>query len=327
MKDHFRGATLLRVQLLDSSNDWLVKVPPQAAPFMTGARICLFRPQGANDEQIKQAPPAVRLQVDTASPLSLADQSIERMQKVARAFVAYYTAHQQYPPAAVVGPDDKPWHSWRALLLPYLEDQKELAEQYDLSQPWDSEHNQRLLGKMPEPYADPFAGEGEGSFTNVAALVGEDAAFPAHECKLKDAEAVMKFSKHPKSFRHGAGAVALHYVLDGHRSTIMLASVGATRRIPWLQPVDLRLTAASKPRGGFAFLRQSGGQAAALVLFADMRSALLPAAADDELVRAMCTASGEDAVSHDPSRATAISVSIWSICIDGNSAIVTRGGP
>ena len=76
------------------------------------------------------------------------------------------------PLAVLVGPDGKPWHSWRVLLLPYL-GYRDMFDQYDLSQPWDSTKNLRLLDKMPPVYHDPIYGDHIGPFTHYAALVGD----------------------------------------------------------------------------------------------------------------------------------------------------------
>lgn len=52
------------------------------------------------------------------------------------------------------GPDGTPLHSWRVLILPYIEGQ-ELYDQFRLDEPWDSPHNLRLLDRMPSTYAPP----------------------------------------------------------------------------------------------------------------------------------------------------------------------------
>jgi hypothetical protein len=56
------------------------------------------------------------------------------------------------PPAAVLGQDGKPLLSWRVLILPYIE-QSELYKQFKLDEPWDSEHNRKLIARMPGSYA------------------------------------------------------------------------------------------------------------------------------------------------------------------------------
>jgi len=64
------------------------------------------------------------------------------------------SVHGTLQPAVVYGPDGQPLHSWRVLLLPYVE-QEELYHEFRLDEPWNSENNIRLLERMPAVYAAP----------------------------------------------------------------------------------------------------------------------------------------------------------------------------
>jgi len=66
----------------------------------------------------------------------------------------YESTHGQMPPAVVYGSDGQALHSWRVLILPYIE-QGELYRQFKLDEPWDSPHNIQLLPKMPRVYGPP----------------------------------------------------------------------------------------------------------------------------------------------------------------------------
>jgi hypothetical protein len=55
----------------------------------------------------------------------------------------YHDVKGHYPPAYIADANGKPMHSWRVLILPYLEE-NELFEKYDFTQPWNSEANLRL---------------------------------------------------------------------------------------------------------------------------------------------------------------------------------------
>ena len=55
----------------------------------------------------------------------------------------YRDEYGSFPPAYTVGENGKPLHSWRVLILPYLEG-KELYSQIRLDEPWDSEHNSQF---------------------------------------------------------------------------------------------------------------------------------------------------------------------------------------
>ncbi len=67
----------------------------------------------------------------------------------------YESANHALPPAAVLGQDGMPLLSWRVLMLPYIE-QQELYQRFKLDEPWDSEHNRKLIERMPRIYA-PYA--------------------------------------------------------------------------------------------------------------------------------------------------------------------------
>ena len=59
------------------------------------------------------------------------------------AFHNYHDVHGSFPPAYTVDENGKPLHSWRVLILPYIE-QKELYDKIRLDEPWDSEYNRQF---------------------------------------------------------------------------------------------------------------------------------------------------------------------------------------
>lgn len=85
----------------------------------------------------------------------------------------YVDAYESFPPPYVIGPDGRPWHSWRVLLLPYLEE-KELYAAYNFNEPWDGPNNRKLAERIPRQYV--FHGfERPGNITtNYLAVVGDD---------------------------------------------------------------------------------------------------------------------------------------------------------
>ena len=67
----------------------------------------------------------------------------------------------------------RPLHSWRTLILPYL-DQRSLYNAIDLSKPWDDPANADALSKIPSVYRCPsFAGA--SPLTTYVAVVGPNA--------------------------------------------------------------------------------------------------------------------------------------------------------
>src|SRR5688572_33251458 len=49
----------------------------------------------------------------------------------------------QFPPAYVADSNGTPMHSWRVLILPYIE-ANHIYDRYDQTQPWDSATNRQL---------------------------------------------------------------------------------------------------------------------------------------------------------------------------------------
>jgi hypothetical protein len=126
----------------------------------------------------------------------------------------YHDVYGCFPPAYVPGPDGKPWHSWRVLILPFIE-QQSLYEQYDFGEPWDGPNNSKLAGRKPDIYNCPSDRDSHGSaVTNYVAVVGAKAAWAGRE--------PLDFGDFP----------------DGTSSTIIVVEV-ADSGIHWMEPRDL----------------------------------------------------------------------------------------
>ncbi len=144
--------------------------------------------------------------------------SQNNLKQIGLAMHNYYDTYGELPPAVVTGEDGTPLYSWRVLLLPYLEE-KELYEQFDLQQPWSSEHNRALLDKMPSVYESPCSPdtpEVKGQ-TPYRAIVDSDAG-----------RTVLK-STAGGSFRE---------VTDGTSNSAMVIDDPA-RLVQWTKPEDI----------------------------------------------------------------------------------------
>jgi hypothetical protein len=118
------------------------------------------------------------------------------------------------PAHAIYSKDGKPLLSWRVSILPYIEQQK-LYHQFHLNEPWDSEHNKKLLGKMPTIYAHPQDEKTlQEHTTYYQVFVGKGAVFEGKEG--------LRF---PQS------------ITDGTSNTIMI--VEASKAVPWTKPEDI----------------------------------------------------------------------------------------
>jgi prepilin-type processing-associated H-X9-DG protein len=138
-------------------------------------------------------------------------QCLNNLRQIGIALSQYNLDHGSFPPAYVADENGNRLHSWRALLLPYLDE--DLAAEYDFNEPWDSHKNIALLHRMPSVYACPSDPDHEGGFTSYLACDGPNHVF------------------------QGPRGVALSEITDGTSRTIAVMESAGTQ-IPWLQPRD-----------------------------------------------------------------------------------------
>lgn len=135
----------------------------------------------------------------------------DHLKQIGLALQHYHERFDSFPPAYVIGPDGRAWHSWRVLLLPFLGEES-LHREYRFDEPWDGAHNRRLNARVPECYRCPTdAHKGSSSFL---AIVGRRTMWPAYF------------------------TVNVSDVTDGSSNTVMLMEA-LDREINWLEPRDL----------------------------------------------------------------------------------------
>jgi prepilin-type processing-associated H-X9-DG protein len=139
-------------------------------------------------------------------------QSQNNLKQIAIAMHNYHDSIGSFPPAAVCDRQGKPLLSWRVTILPYVEEQA-LYEQFHLDEPWDSEHNKKLIAQMPKIYAHPEGGPREAGKTHYRVFVGGGAGF---------------------ELRKG---VKITDITDGTSNTLM--AVETAEGVPWTKPEDL----------------------------------------------------------------------------------------
>jgi hypothetical protein len=99
-----------------------------------------------------------------------------QLKQILLALDNYHDLHGCFPPAYVPGPDGEPWHSWRVLILPWIE-QQGLYDQYDFGEPWDGPNNRKLAGNRALPYRCPSEPNRTSPTTDYVAVVGTQAAW------------------------------------------------------------------------------------------------------------------------------------------------------
>ena len=101
------------------------------------------------------------------------------LHEIALALHQYHQANGCFPPAYIADKSGKPMHSWRILILPFL-DRNDLYKAYDFSEPWNGPNNKKLLATRPNVFAcpsDPSVGRGGATQTSYVAVVGSGAAW------------------------------------------------------------------------------------------------------------------------------------------------------
>ncbi len=207
--------------------------------------------------------PAVQLAREAARRANC----MNNLKQIGLAMHNYHDEHGCFPPAYVPDQDGKPMHSWRVLLLPYLE-REDLYQQYNFDEPWNSPQNLALSNRMPEIYRCASDGQSAASQTSYAMIVG------------------------PNTISDGPTPTELSDITDGTSNTIMLVEAAGSG-INWLEPRDLEADRISylvndPVDPGISSDHPMGVN----VLFCDGMVTFLDAAMDAEEVKAMCTVSG-----------------------------------
>lgn len=142
--------------------------------------------------------------------------SMNNLKQIALAMHNYRDAYGSFPPAFIADENGTPMHSWRVLLLPFVDSQA-LYDRYDFAEPWDGPNNSQLLTQVPLAYeAISDDSQSQPTLTAYQAVVGPSTAWP------------------------GASPGSIEDFADGAGESVML--VGCPElAVPWMQPRDISL--------------------------------------------------------------------------------------
>jgi len=188
------------------------------------------------------------------------------------ALQCYHDKCGSFPPAYVADASGRPMHSWRVLLLPYLE-QESLYKRYNFNEPWDGPNNSKLAAHMPAVYRCPSdARSASPTDTSYVVVVGPGTAWP------------------------GARGVPMGSIRDGTSNTILVVE-SSSSGINWMEPRDLhtlQMPATINPVNGQGIC--SCHHECAQVGFADGSVRTLNNGVPSNTIQALLTISGGEAV-------------------------------
>jgi len=162
--------------------------------------------------------------------------SINNLKHLALAMHTYHDAHKSLPPRASLSKDGKPLLSWRVAILPYL-DQQKLYDEFHHDEPWDSEHNKKLIAKIPDVFK------------------------PATDQKIEAGKTCYLVPVGPGTIFEKATSADFADIKDGTSNTFMVIEAAPERAVEWTRPEDWTFDP-SNPYEGLIGSRQDSFAAA-----------------------------------------------------------------
>jgi hypothetical protein len=207
----FAAASLLGLGALQHAEDILKSQPVKRSGDALTASIALpphFKSAlGTAALAGSMLAPAVGKLQDSAARAKGAN----NLKQIGLALHNYHDVNNGLPPASIVDKKGKPMLSWRVMILPFIE-QDNLYRQFKLDEPWDSDHNKKLIDRIPPVYMLPVKGAKPGH-THYRVLVGNGSMW--------DWIQGTQFAQ----------------ITDGLSNTIMV--VEAAEGVPWTKPDEL----------------------------------------------------------------------------------------
>lgn len=151
--------------------------------------------------------------IQAAREASRRVQCVENLKQIGLAMQSYHQKYGCFPPSFIPDENGKPKHSWRVLILPFL-DKEDLYAKYRFDEPWNGSHNKALVEQMPSVYHCPTDSTSDSSQTSYAMIVG------------------------PQAISDGPTPCRMSDIKDGLSNTIMVAEA-AKAGINWMEPRDL----------------------------------------------------------------------------------------
>jgi hypothetical protein len=203
--------------------------------------------------------------------------SIKNLERIAAALQSYAADHGTYPPPVTTDRKGAPLHSWRVLILPYL-DQEDLYDRFDLDLPWDHPTNMGVARDIPVVYQHPNRDNATSFFESGYYLIkGTGTLFP------------------------NTGPLGPDQITDDMSQTILV--IEGTPLVPsgmWTEPLDLDFANMQGKLGTNPGI-EPGGLLDGGVAFAttDGRGHFVPNSMEPITFRSLITARGDERLPDD----------------------------
>ena len=192
----------------------LIRFADRLAPEVKGDRLLLE----LDAERLEQVRLVLQPAIEQVEQRLRFQQATNNLKQIGIAMHGYADGHKHFPPAAIYDDAGKPLLSWRVAVLPYL-DQEALFKEFHLDEPWDSEHNARLIDRMPEVYRSPGERDLPAGRTTYLVPVGEKTLF------------------------HGREGTRFQDITDGTSNTLLAVEADNARAVVWTKPDDWTIDA------------------------------------------------------------------------------------
>jgi hypothetical protein len=210
-----------------------------------------------------------KLLVQQAREAAAEIQGLNHLRQIGLAMHNYHDAYGHLP-QNITDQNGRLLLSWRVAILPFLE-QEALYKQFRLNEPWDSEHNKKLIAQMPKVYRSP-ASQAPAGKTRYLGPVTNNSMFPP---------------KLPKS------GLTLTDVTDGTSNTLWVIEVNDDFAVEWTRPSDWVLD--QEPLKALQNVSPGGVPA----LFGDGSVRRLQPTITEKVLRAMISRNGGEVIPND----------------------------
>lgn len=194
-------------------------------------------------------------------PAAKRTQCKNNLKQIGLALHNYHDAYNEFPPAYSADNQGIKLHSWRTLILPYMEEQ-ELYNSIDLTKPWNDPANAEAYESRPEIFACPSSNIPDTQTTYMG-LVGDDHFFGEDRpCRIRD-------------------------IAGGTSSTIAVTEVPIAQAVHWMEPTDTAIEFFTSINQDQEVAHEGGVQ----VLLADGSARFISLSIENEIVEKLISIS------------------------------------